>query len=59
MSHSPGRGPPASAARIPSLRTLHSPLDDLGPLPFQLILFLDDEGLPSATGGVILHRGKM
>ena len=50
VSHSPGRGPPPSAAGVLSPRTLHSPLAALGPLPFQLILFLDDEGLPSATG---------
>lgn len=51
VSHSPGRGPLASAARIPSLRTLHSPLAAPAPLPFQLILFLDDEGLPSSHWG--------
>ena len=59
VSHSPGCGPPPSAARVPSPRTLHSPLAAPGPLPFQLILFLDDEGLPSAIGGFILHRKKM
>lgn len=59
VSHSPGRGPPPFAAGVPSPRTLPSPLAALGPLPFQLILFLDDDRLPSATGGFILHRKKM